>query len=73
MFPPAPANHATAYEGNVLGFFGRERFAVNAPVPKGFTGLDSLSIVSSYLTTTTSFRPPARLRHLRPEPGYRAK
>jgi len=58
MFPPAPANHATAYEGSVLGFFGRERFAINAPVPKGFTGLDSLSIVSSYLTTTTSFRPP---------------
>jgi hypothetical protein len=46
MFPPAPANHATAYEGNVLGFFRRERFAIHAPVPKGFTGLDSLSIVS---------------------------
>jgi hypothetical protein len=59
MFPPAPANHATAFEGSVLGFFGRERFAINAR-PKGFTGLDSLSIVSSYLTTTTSFRPPAR-------------
>jgi hypothetical protein len=38
MFPPAPANHAIAYEGNVLGFLGRERFAINAPVPKGFTG-----------------------------------
>jgi hypothetical protein len=38
MFPPAPANHATAHEGNVLGFFGRERFAINAPLPKGLPG-----------------------------------
>jgi len=39
MFPPAPANHATAYEGSVLGFFGRERFAAMPPSQKDLLGL----------------------------------